>query len=106
MGESGREPTQLPGRECRCRGDGETYVDTSACRVHTVETSPIAQALADAWQRGLIDALRSENERFKAALRTISGPDDRGPWIEVYREAGGGYSGLQAIAEAALEGRD
>jgi hypothetical protein len=53
-----------------------------------------------------VDALRSEHDRFKAALQTIRGPEDRGPWIEVYREAGGGYEGLQAIARVALEGRD
>jgi hypothetical protein len=42
------------------------------------------------------------SEVLESALRTIRGPEDRGPWMEFYREAGGGYSGLQAIAEAAL----
>ncbi len=37
------------------------------------------------------------------ALRAIAGPEDSGPWMEIYREAGGGYEGLQAIARAALE---
>jgi hypothetical protein len=43
-------------------------------------------------------------ERLEGALRTIRGPEDRGPWIMVYREAGGGYEGLQAIATVALDG--
>jgi hypothetical protein len=46
----------------------------------------------------------AENERLQEALRVIRGPEDRGPWIEIYRAAGGGYEGLQAIAEAALDG--
>jgi hypothetical protein len=42
-------------------------------------------------------------ERWRA-LRAIEGPaSDGDPYIEVYREAGGGYDGLQAIARAALK---
>lgn len=41
-------------------------------------------------------------DRCRSALRAIRGPEDSGPWITIYREAGGGYAGLQAIAEAAL----
>lgn len=37
------------------------------------------------------------------ALRTIAGPSDSAPYIWVYRDAGGGYEGLQAIAKAALQ---
>lgn len=43
-----------------------------------------------------------ECDRYHSALRAIRGPEDSGPWITIYREAGGGYAGLQAIAEAAL----
>lgn len=32
------------------------------------------------------------------------GPEVQGPWIEVYRAAGGDYEGLQAIAQEALHG--
>jgi hypothetical protein len=42
-------------------------------------------------------------ERYEDALRTIRGPSDSGPFMLVYREAGGGYEGLQAVAEAALD---
>jgi hypothetical protein len=36
------------------------------------------------------------------ALKAICTTSDSGPWIDVYRAAGGGYEGLQAIAERAL----
>lgn len=36
------------------------------------------------------------------ALRFIAGPSDSGALIEVYRDAGGGYEGLQAVARHAL----
>ena len=39
---------------------------------------------------------------FREALETIVGPADSGRFIGVYRKAGGGYAGLQAIARAAL----
>jgi hypothetical protein len=42
-------------------------------------------------------------EVFLSALRPIAGPDDRGPWMDAYRRAGGGYEGLQAVARAALD---
>lgn len=46
-------------------------------------------------------------ENLLGALRAIRGPEDRGYWIEeVYRPAGGGYAGLQAIARAALDGSE
>ncbi len=46
--------------------------------------------------------LRAEVERLLSALRAIRGPTDYGPWMSFYRAAGGGYEGLQAVAEAAL----
>lgn len=49
----------------------------------------------------LLDAAE-ERDRLREALETIVGPEDAGPWIGIYREAGGGYQGLQAIARAAL----
>jgi hypothetical protein len=36
------------------------------------------------------------------ALHAIVDPSDKGVWMEVYRDAGGGYEGLQAIAHTAL----
>jgi len=44
--------------------------------------------------------------RLEEALRVIRGPEDRGPWMLIYRNAGGGYAGLQAIAETALAPED
>lgn len=41
--------------------------------------------------------------RARSALEAIRGPEDSGPWIDAYRAAGGGYAGLQAIAEEALK---
>jgi hypothetical protein len=38
----------------------------------------------------------------ESALRAIAGPTDAPPWIVPYRDAGGGYEGLQAIAASAL----
>jgi len=49
-------------------------------------------------------ALRARVAELEAALRTIKGPADSGPWIGFYRDAGGGYEGLQAIAREALDG--
>ena len=50
-----------------------------------------------------IMALEADLRRLRSALDTIRGPEDRGPWIDIYRKAGGGYQGLQAIARAALD---
>ena len=50
------------------------------------------------------DSLQREVERQRDALDFITGGVDRGPWIFVYREAGGGYEGLQAVAREALKG--
>jgi hypothetical protein len=47
------EPTQLPGRQCLCQGDGKTWVDTSACLVHDEHTSPLAVGVHAAWAEGL-----------------------------------------------------
>jgi hypothetical protein len=43
---------------------------------------------------------------LEAALKAICTTNDQGYWIEVYRAAGGGYQGLQAIAEKALDDAD
>lgn len=65
------------------------YLDALAQRDAEVE-------LREARETQLRDAL--------SALRVICGPaDGHDPWMDAYREAGGGYSGLQAIAGAALE---
>jgi hypothetical protein len=37
-----------------------------------------------------------------SALRFICTANDSGPWLTTYQEAGGGYEGLQAVAELAL----
>ena len=51
-----------------------------------------------------VEALLAEIERLRAALKAICTTEDSGAWIEgVYRPAGGGYEGLQAIAAAALD---
>lgn len=47
------DPQQLPGRECQCQGDGVTLADTSACPVHTDETSPLAQGVEKEWEQNL-----------------------------------------------------
>lgn len=47
--------------------------------------------------------LMAERDHYADALKAISTSADSGEWVEVYRTAGGGYEGLQAIAEAALE---
>lgn len=49
-----------------------------------------------------VDQDLTKLHRFEEALRTIRGPDGRGPWVDIYRQAGGGCEGLQAIANAAL----
>lgn len=48
------------------------------------------------------DDLRERAMLFESALRAICGPEDQGPWMVPYREAGGGYQGLRAIAETVL----
>jgi len=53
-------------------------------------------------ERDRWNALHFQCDRLQGALRAICQTNDSGPWIEVYREHGGGYEGLQAIAEAAL----
>jgi hypothetical protein len=46
-------------------------------------------------------ALRADH--YRGALDAICGGVDMVPWTQVYRNAGGGYEGLQAIARYALE---
>lgn len=48
------------------------------------------------------DALQAKEEALRRALKAIEGPCDWFPWIDWYREAGGGYEGLQAIARETL----
>ena len=50
----------------------------------------------------IIARLREERDRLAGALKAICTSNDSGTWIEVYRKHGGGYEGLQAIAESAL----
>lgn len=61
---------------------------------------------AQMWPRdylALVEELTAQRDRLRAALRVIVGPaTDGDPFIEEYRAAGGGYEGLQAVAEAAL----
>jgi hypothetical protein len=66
------------------------------------DNDPMSDAYWLREQDKRVAELEAEVERLREALRTIRGPEDRGPWIEIYREAGGGYSGLQAIARVAL----
>lgn len=75
-------------------GDGAAAVDEIARWVELYGD-------AEDWAKRA-QAAHAKSERYYEALHTIAGPQDRGPWIEVYRAAGGGYEGLQAIAERAL----
>jgi hypothetical protein len=50
------------------------------------------------------EAAEATLTRYRNALEAICQTNDSGPWIEVYRQVGGGYEGLQAIARAALDG--
>ena len=93
-----RNVLPLPGRECKCAGDG-TFADWSACPVHDADTSPAAKAINEAWRESV---LQGRIAWLESALRAIRGPADGPPFIEAYRAAGGGYEGLQAIAEFAL----
>ena len=51
-----------------------------------------------------LSAMDALNEMYEA-LRFICTTNDSGPWIDVYRRAGGGYEGLQAVAAACI-GKD
>jgi hypothetical protein len=64
---------------------------------HTEETlwAEVARLTADP---GAVDPCRD-------ALDYMTGGIDREPWTTIYREAGGGYDGLQAVARAALDHR-
>ena len=65
-------------------------------------TTPSAEPIySDPYTR--IEWLHQRINRLENALRAICTANDSGPWIDVYREAGGGYEGLQAIAERALD---
>lgn len=50
------------------------------------------------------DTLQTAAIMMGTALRVIRGPaDGQDPFMSAYREAGGGYEGLQAVANYALE---
>lgn len=65
------------------------------------EAMPDLEAIA-----AIVERHAAEERRLRAALESIVGPTDSGPWIATYRAAGGGYEGLQAIARAALEDQE
>jgi hypothetical protein len=92
----------LPNR-CRC-----VYSDGAAnwadCPIHDADTSPAAKIVSDLYEQGRVAALEQAAERYRDALDFLTGGIDREPWITVYRNAGGGYEGLQAVAREALEG--
>ena len=71
--------------------------------------SDLAAVLADDWRRDdprtlgeIVGGLVYQRNRYANGLRAIVGPGQGDPFAEAYRAAGGGYEGLQAIAEAAL----
>ena len=47
--------------------------------------------------------LQRRIEFLEEALQAVRGAEPPGLWLDVYKEAGGGYEGLQAIAKLALE---
>jgi hypothetical protein len=61
-----------------------------------------AEANCDMW-KALYGEIGAQFARYRDALEAICQANDAGPHIEIYRAAGGGYEGLQAIAEAALD---
>jgi hypothetical protein len=98
-------------------------------RVLKDEIKTLSRYVMDDEQRARIEAVMAENDRLckraeKAeralaeavrGLEVIRGPsgwvrDDPDPWAVAYRNAGGGYEGLQAVAALALshvkEGED
>jgi hypothetical protein len=62
----------------------------------------VAEFLEESGRSKAAKELREEFSVATGALRAICTTNDSGPWIAVYRTAGGGYEGLQAIASAAL----
>lgn len=57
--------------------------------------------------RELARALKEcDRERLASlgAMHFLCHTHDSEPWIKIYREAGGGYEGLQAVARAVIEG--
>ena len=55
--------------------------------------------------RSKLEAAERAIEWAVRGLRAIEGPCDEAPWIDQYRAAGGGYSGLQSIAHLTLTER-
>lgn len=85
------------------------------CQTLQAKIEQLEEALGENWlidwaDDGMPDislgmSLRHDGElwELRAALTAIVGPSDEGPWMDLYRQAGGGYEGLQAIARAALD---
>jgi hypothetical protein len=79
--------------------------------VSTTKYDVTDQFKAMARRRGWVRIAEHEAEERRAnicenALRIIRGPWDASgddEWSRAYRDAGGGYEGLQAIADAALK---
>jgi hypothetical protein len=92
---------ELPNR-CRCVYS-EGAASWAGCPIHDEATSPAAKAVRDLYEQGRVAALEAAVKRYSDALDFLTGGIDREPWIAVYRSAGGGYEGLQAVARAALE---
>jgi hypothetical protein len=81
---------------------------------HYVEHHPACRAVAEAFQVDADDVAQAisapqtpdkegaEVQMLRGALDAIAGPNES-HWMIDYREAGGGYEGLQAIARAALK---
>jgi hypothetical protein len=74
--------------------------DTLRAELRIREESQIPVLPRAAQER--LEAAEADRDRLAAALKAICQTTDSGPWIAVYREVGGGYEGLQAIARAAL----
>jgi hypothetical protein len=81
-----------------CLGCGQAFpIDADPYPLNGGMCGPcVAEQRQRPWQ------IIAENERLRDALDFMCGGIDREPWITVYRDAGGGYEGLQAVAKAAL----
>jgi histidine triad (HIT) family protein len=92
---------------CTCQVTTAAYGMDPRCPVHgeakMSEKSRRGDELAVANLTAALQAADGQIAEYESALRAIRGPEDQGVWIGVYREAGGGYQGLQAIAESALD---
>jgi hypothetical protein len=85
------EKTDLTGRRC----DDCPYPNRSHCPMRCVVNL-----------EAVLEAAHSQIENLRDALDYICGGIDREPWVTIYRDAGGGYEGLQAVARSALANQD